>query len=393
VGVYSEYLDRSLSFEQLTAERKTQLRRISQLRGGRDVLVFAADLNKGNAPIAIGYADLLPISDQLSNLHGSAIDVILETPGGSGEVAEDIVRQLHDKYDEVAVVVPGWAKSAGTIIAMAGDEILMEPDSALGPIDAQLSWQGKQFSAEALLEGFRKIKDEVTDTGSLNRAYIPILQGISPGELQSAENALDFARVLVRDWLARYKFKSWTAHSSNGQPVTDEEKVARANVIAGELCNHSRWLTHGRSIKISDLEAMRLKITDYSREADLFDAIRRYHTLLQMTFSSNIYKVMETPESQIYRFIQQDVAPQTVTPPDAAQVAVIKVDCPNCHGASEVQANLGEAQPLQAGKVAYPDGDAFACPQCGAEINLGDARRQIEAQTKKAVVTSGVDGA
>ena len=49
-----------------------------------------------------------------------------------------------------------------------------------------------------------KIKQEVTDTGTLNKAYIPILQGISPGELQSAENALAFAKVLVTDWLARH---------------------------------------------------------------------------------------------------------------------------------------------------------------------------------------------
>ena len=89
--------------------------------------------------------DLLPISDQLANLKGTKLDLILETPGGAGEVAEDIVRMIRKKYDDVAVIVPGWAKSAGTIIAMAADEILMGPTSALGPIDARLSWQGKRF--------------------------------------------------------------------------------------------------------------------------------------------------------------------------------------------------------------------------------------------------------
>jgi len=62
--------------------------------------------------------------------------LILETPGGSGEVAEDIVRSLRGQFDEIAVLVPGTAKSAGTIMAMAGDEILMQPSSSLGPIDA-----------------------------------------------------------------------------------------------------------------------------------------------------------------------------------------------------------------------------------------------------------------
>jgi len=70
-------------------------------------------------------------------------------------------------------------------MAMSVDEILMGPASALGPIDAQMSWQGKRFSADALLEGLEKIKEEVAGSGILNKAYIPILQGISPGEIQA----------------------------------------------------------------------------------------------------------------------------------------------------------------------------------------------------------------
>ncbi len=113
MGIYGEYLDRQMNSSRLIGERKKQLRRISELRDGRDVLVYAADLSKGRAPIGIVYADLLPIEDQLSNLGGKAIDVILETPGGSGEVAEDIVRILRGKYEEVAFIIPGCAKSAG----------------------------------------------------------------------------------------------------------------------------------------------------------------------------------------------------------------------------------------------------------------------------------------
>src|SRR5260370_32974393 len=179
MGIYSEYLDRfsSGNFEELAAERKNKLRRIAQLRG-RDVLVFAADINKNISQISIDYSDLLPFTDQLSNLKGKQLDLILETPGGSGEVAEDLVKAMRGQFEHVAIIVPGYAKSAGTIMAMAGDEIVMGPHSGLGPIDAQIFYQGKRFSADALLEGMEKIKKEVTDTGSLNRAYIPILQEI-----------------------------------------------------------------------------------------------------------------------------------------------------------------------------------------------------------------------
>jgi hypothetical protein len=387
MGYYSEYLNKPMDFAALTAERKRQLRLISELRGGRDVLVYAADLNKGIPLIAIGYADLLPFSDQLSNLHGTAIDLILETPGGSGEIAEDMVRLLRDKYEDVAVIIPGCAKSAGTIMAMAANEILMGPMSALGPIDAQLAWQGKIFSADALIKGFEKIKDEVVTSGTLNKAYIPILQGISPGELQSAQNALDFAKELVTTWLAKYKFKNWVSHTSSGQPVTDEEKKTRANEIAEQLCKHSLWLTHGRSIKLKDLESMRLIVVNYSSMPDLAEAIRRYYTLLQMTFAGNVYKLFETVESQILRFL----LPQLPAPPGAAMqqpnAAVIEVPCGQCKVVARVQANLDRPQPIQPGTVPFPKDNRLRCPSCGAETDLSEARRQIEAQSKKRVVS------
>lgn len=382
MGVYSEYLDRNLSFQDLTEERKTQLRRISDIRGGRDILVYAADLSPSQAPTSIDQSDLLPISDQLANLHGDAIDVVIQTTGGSGEVAEDIVRMLRDKYGSVAFIVAGYAKSAGTLVVMSGDEILMGPASALGPIDAQIISQGKAFSAEALLEGLEKIKREVEETGTLNKAYIPILQGLSPGELQGARNAYEFARVLVTDWLARYKFQTWETHSSTGAPVTEAEKRERAEQIATELSSHKKWLTHGRSIRIDDLRAMRLLITDYRDDPDLFDAIQRYHTLLQMTFATNIYKVIETPESQIFR-MQAVPAQQT---PRGAGKAVIEVPCPQCQTRHRVQGNIGQPQPLEEGSLPFPPDNRLTC-SCGNVIDLSDARRQIEAQAGSPVIT------
>ena len=383
MGVYLEYLNKQLTFAGLTEERKRQLRRISELRG-RDVLVYASDINKAKAMIAMNYSDILPITDQLANLHGERLDLILETPGGSGEVAEDIVRILRSRYEDIGIIVPGWAKSAGTIVALSADEILMSPSSALGPIDAQLLWQGKVFSAGALLEGFEKIKSEVEESGTLNKAYIPILQGISPGDLQSAENALAFSRTLVTEWLAKYKFRQWNTHSSTKQPVTQEEKENRAKDIASQLCNASKWLTHGRSIRLDDLESMGLRITDYSRNKDLGDAINRYYALLQMTFESNIYKLFETPTSQIIRFIMQQVPPPQKEA--KADVAIITHKCEKCGQESLIQANLGESHPLQTGHLPFPASNTFKCPGCGTETNLVDARRQIEAQSRKPVV-------
>ena len=311
MGVYTEYLDTLKAFPAITAERKKQLARIAQLRGGIPVLVLASDIQKGNTPISIDYSDPLAIRDQLDNLTGESIDIILETPGGIGEVAEDIVRGIRAKFKNVSFIIPGVAKSAGTIMVMGGDEILMDDFSSLGPIDAQISRQGKTFSADAFLDGLTKIKDEVQQVGTLNKAYVPILREICPGDIQECENAQNFAKTLVTDWLVRYKFRNWTTHSDTGQPVTSCERHQRAEEIARDLSDHSKWLTHGRSIKIDDLQGMRLRVTDLRDNPQLQDAVRRYYTLLRLTFdSSSIFKIFETVNSQISRFANiQPVVP------------------------------------------------------------------------------------
>lgn len=383
MGIYSEYLDQNLDWPSLVTKRKEQLSEISRLRGGRAILTFAAALTK-QAPIMIDYDDRIHYIDQISNLSGDKIDIILETPGGFAEVVEDLVEYTRSKFSEVAIIIPGYAKSAGTIMAMAGDEILMDSSSALGPIDAQMSQNNKRFSAHAFLEGLNKIKAEVTSTGVLNRAYVPMLQLLSPGEIQECETALAFSQALVTDWLSKYKFKFWDKHSSTGLPVTEDEKKERAQEIAKTLCDHNRWLTHGRSITIEDLTEMRLKITDYSKDPDLANAIRRYYTLLKMSFDkTSIYKIYETPTSQLYRFAIPEGAQLIPQQPDRA---IVDIECPNCKAKSKIQANFKEGATLEAGVINFPKDNVFICPKCKNRIDISALRGQIESQTKKKVL-------
>ena len=198
-----------------------------------------------------------------------------------------------------------------------------------------------------------------------------------------------FAKILVTQWLAQYKFRTWTTHSSNGQQVTPAEKEQRAKEIADHLCDHRFWKTHGRSIKIDDFERMRLRITDYSKTPELNDAIVRYHTLLQMTFATNLYKIFETADSQVMRFLAPQLPPPQafgIGPPAAGNAVVFDFQCNKCKSSTRMQANLVKGAPLQSGNVPFPPDNKFRCPTCGTEHNLVDARRQIEAQFKKPIV-------
>ena len=383
MNYYTEYLDSGIGadYQKLQDERHRQLQLISEARE-RDVLVMASDLDLDDSKIMINQSDILPVTDQLAVLTGNKLDLILETPGGIGEIAEQIVRIIRDRYDDVAVIVPGTAKSAGTIMAMSANDILMDGASALGPIDAQMSWQGKRFSAGALITGLEQIKQEATGSAGLNQAYIPMLQMISPGEIVGAQNALAFVEGLVADWLVEYKFRNWTEHSSTGAPVTDDEREERAKEIAEQLRDHSRWQTHGRSIRLKDLEGMRIKVTNFGLDGRIAEPIRRYNALLHMTFDTPVYKVFETPTTVIARLDQQVVQPAA-----AQQVRAAQADfpCPACKQPFRVQLDFEPGVDLESGSIRYPMGDHVACPECDADCNLLPLRTSVQQQLGKQV--------
>jgi ClpP class serine protease len=66
------------------------------------------------------------------------IDLILHTPGGLVLASEQIAYALRDHPAKVTVVVPHYAMSGGTLLALAADEIRMDPAAVLGPVDPQL---------------------------------------------------------------------------------------------------------------------------------------------------------------------------------------------------------------------------------------------------------------
>jgi ClpP class serine protease len=66
------------------------------------------------------------------------IDLILHTPGGLVLAAEQIARALADRKAKVTVFIPHYAMSGGTLIALAADEIVMDANAVLGPVDPQI---------------------------------------------------------------------------------------------------------------------------------------------------------------------------------------------------------------------------------------------------------------
>ncbi|MFA4885138.1 MAG: ATP-dependent Clp protease proteolytic subunit [Desulfotomaculaceae bacterium] len=88
------------------------------------------------------------------------IDLLMHTPGGLVLASEQIARALQRHKAKVTVFVPHYAMSGGTMIALAADEIAMDDNAVLGPVDPQLG----EFPAISILEVIRqKEKDKIDD--------------------------------------------------------------------------------------------------------------------------------------------------------------------------------------------------------------------------------------
>lgn len=89
------------------------------------------------------------------------IDLILHTPGGLVLAAEQVANALARHPARVTVLVPHYAMSGGTLLAMAADEIIMDENAVLGPVDPQIG----QFPAVSILaavaqKDVNRVKDE-----------------------------------------------------------------------------------------------------------------------------------------------------------------------------------------------------------------------------------------
>jgi ClpP class serine protease len=157
------------------------------------------------------------------------IDLVLHTPGGLVLASDQIAHALKRHPGKVTVIVPHYAMSGGTLVALAADEILMDPDSVLGPVDPQLgSLPRGSWPAASILKALEQENP--------NRDDETLILG------DVARKAIDQVRATVRELL-------------DGR-VPDEE----ADKLAAQL-SEGRW-THDYPIRLEEAKALGLPVSD-----------------------------------------------------------------------------------------------------------------------------------
>ena len=389
MGLMNEYIDKKMSVKQLEEELLKYIGLYNEKRH-TCLIVYASAISKQVPGNSLNMEDYYTLSDMLRNVDSKKIDIYIETPGGSGEAAEEIVRFIRNKFDNVVFVVSGEAKSAGTITVLSGNEILMTKSGSLGPIDAQVRIGRSVISAYDYNEWVTDKQKEAKEQGGLNPFDATMIAQISPGELSGVSHSLEFAKDLVVEWLAMYKFKNWEYTETQGNKVTDEMRKQRAIEIANCLSNHGKWRSHGRSLKIDDLESIGLRITKIDDEPDLADIVYRIQTIIRLLFNTtSSFKIFANSDEKIFvNAVQTGGRPNI--PSGDAQVVEVETKCPKCGDSHKLYAKFVPDRKIDEDFAmkkfkSFPSNNKLIC-KCGFEIDLSGIRNDIETKVGKDIV-------
>jgi ClpP class serine protease len=155
------------------------------------------------------------------------IDLIVHTPGGLVLAAGQIAHALRRHAGKVTVFVPHYAMSGGTLIALAADEIVMDPNAVLGPVDPQLG--DKPAASVLAVRDLKKPEDTDDDTLILadvsRKAILQVTRTVQDllSDRMSREQAASLAHKLATG--------TWT----HDYPIMSEEGKALGLPVSTEM--------------------------------------------------------------------------------------------------------------------------------------------------------------
>lgn len=260
---------------------------------GKNVLFYASGfLQKAGVPGIHLSINMEDINGFMAGLHGMDFSrdliLILHTPGGMAEAAETIVDYLRSKFARIDAYIPTYAMSAGTMIALSCDTIVMGRQSQLGPTDPQLLVGQRPFSAHSIVAQFDEAKAEIQGSPILAHAWAPVLQPFGPALLQEARRALVYGRDMVAQWLEKYML--------SGYPNARVDAVRISEYFGG-----AAHASHGRRINRDVARSQGLKVTDLEPDKELQDLILTLYHYATITFEqSPAVKVVISSTGQMW---------------------------------------------------------------------------------------------
>jgi hypothetical protein len=138
---------------------------------------------------SISIAEEFGMEDIISILKENGTEkilLLLNSFGGGVTSSYKIARMLRDSFDDITVFVPNISASGGTLIALAGNRIIMGDMSNLSPLDVQVIRNRTQVSVNAMLRSFNAMNEFFKNKHETDAPYpwVAMANKIDPVEFQ-----------------------------------------------------------------------------------------------------------------------------------------------------------------------------------------------------------------
>lgn len=279
---WNDVLD-ELSFDGV---RRKYLRKLHEHTGRNVIAYYSGWLQKPNSDKASIYdGDKNGFMNAVYGLDRTlGLDLILHTPGGDVAATESIVHYLREMFGEdMRVIVPQIAMSAGTMIACSAKSIVLGKHSNLGPIDPHIGG----LPTFGVINEFERAIREVKEDPDKLQIWQLIIGKYHPTFLGACQNAIDLSTKMVTDWLQTGMF----AHNPEAHEIV--ERVVKA------LNNHDDTKSHARHIHMDEAKKMGLVVEELEDSQDLQDLVLTVHHAYMHTLSNSpAIKIIENHSGQ-----------------------------------------------------------------------------------------------
>lgn len=285
--------------------RRLYLSRLHEKTGRAVITYYSGFQEHPEAPpriLSVSSADVAGFMEACSNTEERELDLFLHSPGGDPDTAEQILGYLRTQFDHIRAIVPVYAMSAATMMALSADEILMGAHSQLGPIDPQLTISmpegPRSASAQAIKDQFALAIEQCRDAQNVP-AWMPILRSYSPGLLATCDHAAERARKIVATALEAHMLKD------------KEDAATKASDAAQWFRNAAEFLSHGRPVRRDEAREHDITVVDLEDDDELQDLVLSVHHASMLTLSgTGTSKLIENHRGRAWLQMSQTIALQ-----------------------------------------------------------------------------------
>ncbi|GAB3690784.1 S49 family peptidase [Salinarchaeum chitinilyticum] len=261
---------------------------------GRDTILYSTAWTQpgGDSSVSINDRDVHAFMEVVHGLDTDKLDIIIHSPGGSAESAEQIVGYLRKKFNDVRIFVPQAAMSAATLMCCAADKVFMGRHSAIGPIDPQFVVQTpfghRMTAAQAIVDQFSMAQESINNHTDLI-AWQPLLNQYSVGLLAECNEAMGLSRDLAREWAEEYMHSDKSANEA--ERLADE--------ISSFLSDRQKFKSHGRRIDRDLAAANGLDVESLESDQELQDAVLSvFHATMHTHAGRPVMKLIENHQGR-----------------------------------------------------------------------------------------------